>query len=48
MKWEGIIRKIDLMCKKKIAVFCENGVGCQYLSQRVKGLDLYIFVQFSS
>lgn len=48
MKWEeGIIWKIGLMCKKKIAISCENGIGCQYLSQRVKGLDVYIFLQFS-
>ena len=46
VKWEGIIWKIGLMCKKKIAVSCENGTGCQYLSQRVKGLDLYIFLHF--
>lgn len=35
------------MCKKKIAISCENGIGCQYLSQRVKGLDVYIFLWFS-
>lgn len=28
------------MCKKEKAVSCENGIGCQSLSQRVEGPDL--------